>query len=128
LGHYWFEFDDMYIKPKLCFKWPWIKEDNMNLKKVIITSINKYEEEQKKVDHFIREDYQKKILQEIKMKRKNNNNNDENNNENDKNLEMNYMSSNNNNNNYNYYDNNIIYNNKNNNNDNLDYNLMNDKK
>ena len=129
LGHYWFEFDDMYIKPKLCFKWPWIKEDNMNLKKVIITSINKYEEEQKKVDHFIREDYQKKILQEIKMKRKNNNN-DENNNENDKNLEMNYMSSNNNNNNnnYNYYDNNIIYNNKNNNNDNLDYNLMNDKK
>ena len=74
LGHYWFEFDDMYIKPKLCFKWPWIKEDNMNLKKVIITSINKYEEEQKKVDHFIREDYQKKILQEIKMKRKNNNN------------------------------------------------------
>ena len=129
LGHYWFEFDDMYIKPKLCFKWPWIKEDNMNLKKVIITSINKYEEEQKKVDHFIREDYQKKILQEIKMKRKNNNNNnDDNNNENDKNLEMNYMSSNNNNNNYNYYDNNIIYNNKNNNNDNLDYNLMNDKK
>ena len=127
LGHYWFEFDDMYIKPKLCFKWPWIKEDNMNLKKVIITSINKYEEEQKKVDHFIREDYQKKILQEIKMKRKNNNNNDDNN-ENDKNLEMNYMSSNNNNNNYNYYDNNIIYNNKNNNNDNLDYNLMNDKK
>jgi NhaP-type Na+/H+ or K+/H+ antiporter len=126
LGHYWFEFDDMYIKPKLCFKWPWIKEDNMNLKKVIITSINKYEEEQKKVDHFIREDYQKKILQEIKMKRKNNNN--DNNNENDKNLEMNYMSSNNNNNNYNYYDNNIIYNNKNNNNDNLDYNLMNDKK
>jgi hypothetical protein len=117
----------MYIKPKLCFKWPWIKEDNMNLKKVIITSINKYEEEQKKVDHFIREDYQKKILQEIKMKRKNNNNNDDNN-ENDKNLEMNYMSSNNNNNNYNYYDNNIIYNNKNNNNDNLDYNLMNDKK
>ena len=129
LGHYWFEFDDMYIKPKLCFKWPWIKEDNMNLKKVIITSINKYEEEQKKVEHFIREDYQKKILQEIKMKRKNNNNNnDDNNNENDKNLEMNYMSSNNNNNNYNYYDNNIIYNNKNNNNDNLDYNLMNDKK
>ena len=127
LGHYWFEFDDMYIKPKLCFKWPWIKEDNMNLKKVIITSINKYEEEQKKVEHFIREDYQKKILQEIKMKRKNNNNNDDNN-ENDKNLEMNYMSSNNNNNNYNYYDNNIIYNNKNNNNDNLDYNLMNDKK
>ena len=128
LGHYWFEFDDMYIKPKLCFKWPWIKEDNMNLKKVIITSINKYEEEQKKVEHFIREDYQKKILQEIKMKRSNNNNNDINNNENDKNLEMNYMSSNNNNNNnYNYYDNNIIYNNKNNN-DNLDYNLMNDKK
>ena len=126
LGHYWFEFDDMYIKPKLCFKWPWIKEDNMNLKKVIITSINKYEEEQKKVEHFIREDYQKKILQEIKMKRSNNNNNDINNNENDKNLEMNYMSSNNNN-NYNYYDNNIIYNNKNNN-DNLDYNLMNDKK
>ena len=132
LGHYWFEFDDMYIKPKLCFKWPWIKEDNMNLKKVIITSINKYEEEQKKVEHFIREDYQKKILQEIKMKRSNNNNNDinNNNNENDKNLEMNYMSSNNENNNnknYNYYDNNIIYNNKNNN-DNLDYNLMNDKK
>ena len=131
LGHYWFEFDDMYIKPKLCFKWPWIKEDNMNLKKVIITSINKYEEEQKKVEHFIREDYQKKILQEIKMKRSNNNNNDINNNENDKNLEMNYMSSNNennnNNNNYNYYDSNIIYNNKNNN-DNLDYNLMNDKK
>ena len=126
LGHYWFEFDDMYIKPKLCFKWPWIKEDNMNLKKVIITSINKYEEEQKKVEHFIREDYQKKILQEIKMKRSNNNNNDINNNENDKNLEMNYMSSNNNN-NYNYYDSNIIYNNKNNN-DNLDYNLMNDKK
>ena len=133
LGHYWFEFDDMYIKPKLCFKWPWIKEDNMNLKKVIITSINKYEEEQKKVEHFIREDYQKKILQEIKMKRSNNNNNNDinnNNNENDKNLEMNYMSSNNENNNnknYNYYDNNIIYNNKNNN-DNLDYNLMNDKK
>ena len=133
LGHYWFEFDDMYIKPKLCFKWPWIKEDNMNLKKVIITSINKYEEEQKKVEHFIREDYQRKILEEIRLKRSNNNNNN-NVNDNNQNLEMNYMSnnnesiSNNNNNNYNYYDNNIIYNNNNNNTNNLDYNLMNDKK
>ena len=123
----------MYIKPKLCFKWPWIKEDNMNLKKVIITSINKYEEEQKKVEHFIREDYQRKILEEIRLKRSNNNNNN-NVNDNNKNLEMNYMSnnnesiSNNNNNNYNYYDNNIIYNNNNNNTNNLDYNLMNDKK
>ena len=36
VGHYWFEFDEVYIKPRLCYQWPWTKENNMNLKNVII--------------------------------------------------------------------------------------------
>ena len=52
LGHYWFEFDEMYIKPKLCYQWPYVHEDNLNLKKVIITAINKYEDEHKKNTTF----------------------------------------------------------------------------
>ena len=36
LGHYWYEFDDMYIKPKLCYQWPYVHKDNLNLKKVIL--------------------------------------------------------------------------------------------
>ena len=69
LGHYWYEFDDMYIKPKLCYQWPYIHEDNLNLKKVIITAINKYEDEQKKIPHFIREEYTKNAVEKAKKEK-----------------------------------------------------------
>ena len=69
LGHYWFEFDEMYIKPKLCYQWPYVHEDNLNLKKVIITAINKYEDEQKKIPHFIREEYTKKAVEKAKKEK-----------------------------------------------------------
>ena len=69
LGHYWYEFDDMYIKPKLCYQWPYVQEDNLNLKKVIITAINKYEDEQKKIPHFIREEYTKKAVEKAKKEK-----------------------------------------------------------
>ena len=54
LGHYWLEFDEMIIKPWLCYQWPWNYTDNMNVKKIILTSINKYEQEEKNKTHFIR--------------------------------------------------------------------------
>ena len=69
LGHYWFEFDEMYIKPKLCYQWPYVQEDNLNLKKVIITAINKYEDEQSKIPHFIREEYTKKAVEKAKKEK-----------------------------------------------------------
>ena len=69
LGHYWFEFDEMYIKPKLCYQWPYVHEDNLNLKKVIITAINQYEDEQKKIPHFIREEYTKKAVEKAKKEK-----------------------------------------------------------
>ena len=54
LGHYWLEFDEMIIKPWLCYQWPWNFTDNMNVKKIILTNIRKYEEEEKHKTHFIR--------------------------------------------------------------------------
>ena len=54
LGHYWLEFDEMILKPWLCYQWPWNYTDNMNVKKIILTSINKYEQEEKNKTHFIR--------------------------------------------------------------------------
>ena len=51
VGHYWFEFDEVYIKPRLCYQWPWTKENNMNLKNVIIKACHTYEEEQRGIDH-----------------------------------------------------------------------------
>ena len=54
LGHYWIEFDEMIIKPWLCYQWPWNFTDNMNVKKIILTSIKKYEDEEKNKTHFIR--------------------------------------------------------------------------
>ena len=54
LGHYWVEFDEMIIKPWLCYQWPWNFTDNMNVKKIILTSINNYEQEEKKKKHYIR--------------------------------------------------------------------------
>ena len=63
------EFDNMYIKPKLCYQWPYVHEDNLNLKKVIITAIYKYEEEQSKILHFIREEYTKKAVEKSKKEK-----------------------------------------------------------
>ena len=54
LGHYWLEFDDMIIKPYLCYEWPWTKVDGLNVKKVILTNLIKYEEEERTKPHFIR--------------------------------------------------------------------------
>jgi NhaP-type Na+/H+ or K+/H+ antiporter len=54
LGHYWVEFDEMIIKPWLCYQWPWNYTDNMNVKKIILSSIHKYEQEEKNKTHFIR--------------------------------------------------------------------------
>ncbi len=54
LGHYWLEFDEMIIKPWLCYQWPWNYTDNMNVKKIILTSIKKYEQQEKGKVHFIR--------------------------------------------------------------------------
>ena len=54
LGHYWVEFDEMIIKPWLCYQWPWNYTDNMNVKRIILTSISKYEKEEKTKKHFIR--------------------------------------------------------------------------
>ena len=54
LGHYWIEFDEMIIKPWLCYQWPWNYTDGMNVKKIILTSISKYEKEEKNKTHFIR--------------------------------------------------------------------------
>ena len=54
LGNYWVEFDEMIIKPWLCYQWPWNYTDNMNVKKIILTSIGKYEKEEKNKKHFIR--------------------------------------------------------------------------
>ena len=59
----------MYIKPKLCYQWPYVHEDNLNLKKVIITAIYKYEEEQSKILHFIREEYTKKAVEKSKKEK-----------------------------------------------------------
>ena len=59
----------MYIKPKLCYQWPYVHEDNLNLKKVIITAINKYEEEQSKIPHFIREEYTKNAFEKAKKEK-----------------------------------------------------------
>ena len=42
LSHYWIEFDDVCIKPKLVFNWPEVKEDNDNLTKQIKMALNKY--------------------------------------------------------------------------------------
>ena len=80
LGHYWVEFDDMIIKPWLCYQWPWNYTDNMNVKKIILTSISKYEQEEKKKTHFIRgqtkekKDSVIKNENDIKEKLLNNNN------------------------------------------------------
>ena len=54
LGHYWVEFDEMIIKPWLCYQWPWNYTDNMNVKRIILTSISNYEKEEKKKTHYIR--------------------------------------------------------------------------
>ena len=54
LGHYWLEFDEMIIKPWLCYQWPWNYTDNNNVKRIILTSISKYEKEEKNKKHFIR--------------------------------------------------------------------------
>ena len=54
LGHYWLEFDEMIIKPWLCYQWPWNYTDGMNVKKIILSSISKYEQEEKNKTHFIR--------------------------------------------------------------------------
>ena len=54
LGHYWVEFDEMIIKPWLCYQWPWNYTDNMNVKRIILTNISKYEEEERHKKHFIR--------------------------------------------------------------------------
>ena len=54
LGNYWVEFDEMIIKPWLCFQWPWNYIDNMNVKRIILTSISKYEKEEKNKKHYIR--------------------------------------------------------------------------
>ena len=54
LGHYWVEFDEMIIKPWLCYQWPWNYTDGMNVKKIILSSISKYEQEEKNKTHFIR--------------------------------------------------------------------------
>ena len=54
LGHYWLEFDDMIIKPFLCYQWPWTFVDNNNVKRIILDNLFKYEEEEKHKKHFIR--------------------------------------------------------------------------
>ncbi len=54
LGHYWVEFDEMIIKPWLCYQWPWNFTDNINVKRIILTSISKYEQEEKHKKHYIR--------------------------------------------------------------------------
>ena len=54
LGHYWVEFDEMIIKPWLCYQWPWNYTDNMNVKRIILTNISKYEEQERHKKHFIR--------------------------------------------------------------------------
>ena len=54
LGNYWVEFDEMIIKPWLCFQWPWNYTDNMNVKRIILTSISKYEKKKKNKKHYIR--------------------------------------------------------------------------
>ena len=90
LGHYWVEFDEMIIKPWLCYQWPWNYTDNMNVKKIILTSINKYEKEEKNKKHYIRgetpiesipndEDNNKELLLE-KISNSENKENKENNN------------------------------------------------
>ena len=57
LGHYWREFDDMIIKPALCYQWPWTAVDNKNVQKIILQSLKKYEDEERGKYHFIRENY-----------------------------------------------------------------------
>ena len=54
LGNYWVEFDEMIIKPWLCYQWPWNYTDNKNVKRIILTAIGKYEQEEKNKKHFIR--------------------------------------------------------------------------
>ena len=44
----------MIIKPWLCYQWPWNYTDNMNVKRIILTSISNYEKEEKKKTHYIR--------------------------------------------------------------------------
>jgi acyl-phosphate glycerol 3-phosphate acyltransferase len=42
LSHYWVEFDDVCIKPKLVHNWPEVKEDNDNITKLIKLALHKY--------------------------------------------------------------------------------------
>ena len=42
LGHYWVEFDDVCIKPKLISNWPEVKEDSDNLTRLIKIALHKY--------------------------------------------------------------------------------------
>lgn len=44
LGHYWFEFDDMYIKPRLVNDWPIVRDLNMKLKNVITHAVNRFQD------------------------------------------------------------------------------------
>lgn len=43
LGHYWVEFDDVCIRPKLCFNWPLVKEDNDQITQRIKQALQKYQ-------------------------------------------------------------------------------------
>ena len=87
LGHYWVEFDDMIIKPWLCYQWPWNYTDNMNVKRIILTSISKYEKEEKNKTHYIRgltkeikdTDYKEEDIKEKFLENKDNIINSENN-------------------------------------------------
>jgi hypothetical protein len=42
LGHYWIEFDYVYMKPKLIYNWPGVKDDNDNIAKTIREAIHQY--------------------------------------------------------------------------------------
>lgn len=44
LGHYWVEFDDVCIRPKLCFNWPIVKEDNDHITQRIKQALQKYQQ------------------------------------------------------------------------------------
>ena len=70
LGHYWVEFDDMIIKPWLCYQWPWNYTDNMNVKRIILTSISNYEKEEENKTHYIRG--QTKEIKDTDIKNENN--------------------------------------------------------
>jgi hypothetical protein len=63
-GTYWKEFDNFFLKPKLIYRWPLIKEEHDEIANIIKTEIEEYKSiKKKKTTH----ECEFKEMQEIKI-------------------------------------------------------------